>query len=194
MKLRPAGFAAISLALVLLVSGCSETPVLESSATPSVAPSNEPVASPTAQPAGPAPMQCEDLLMEETLAEFEPQGFILVENFESALRAERAVQTAFFDFGGLACRWEVPNSDNWAEFGYSEISAANATNLQAELDSVGYERTEENSGVFYALTASNDTLGHEDWYLFEDGSWYHSAHRGGIDEVKAQVGEFKAAQ
>ena len=189
MKLRAVGPATVALALALLVSGCAGTPELESEATPSVKPSDAPEASPEAEVSGPEPLSCDTLVTEATIEDFEANGFVSMPDYESDLRSDDSVEAKFFDFGGIACLWVLPNSDGWAAFGYSEITDADATTVQAELETSGYVRTVEGSDVVYAINPANNSLGHNDTFLFEPGAWYHSVERRGIDEVRAQIAE-----
>ncbi|TQL48539.1 hypothetical protein FB562_1634 [Homoserinimonas aerilata] len=192
MKLRVARFAALALAVSLLATACSsgeETPSGDDartvpSTTAAPAPSGE--AKPST-PESPAPLTCDSLVSEATLAEFEANGFVHDETYEQTLRDDNSIEAKFFDFGGIACMWFLPNSDGWAAFGYSEISDADAAAVQEQLVADGYVRSDEGSDAVYALAPETNTLGHDDTFLFEPGAWFHSVQRAGIDEVRAII-------
>lgn len=188
MKLRTVGLAAVTIALALATTGCAadaeKSPTTPSSSSTPEAPPKPPAAS---TPAGPAALSCDTLVTELTLAEFEYNGFVHEEDFEKQLRSNNSIEARFFDYGGLACRWFLPNSDAWASFGYSEITDADADAVQQELVALGYVRTVEGTDVVYSITPSNNNLGHNDTFLFEAGAWFHSIERNGIDEVRAAL-------
>lgn len=189
MKLRVVGIAAVSLALAFATVGCSSPddtlvevstrPVPSETAEPSTEPVNE----------EPEPLTCDTLAPDVALAEFEANGFVLDEEYESSLRSENAVNVRFFDLGGLACRWYLPNSGGVATFGYSEISEMDAAAVQAELASAGYERSAEGTDVFFTLKPANSPLGMSDTFLFESGAWYQAIEATGVNDVRENIRE-----
>lgn len=193
MTRRVAGIAAVSLIVALVTVGCSapDDTLAEVSTRPvpteSASPSTEPVN------AEPEPLTCTTLAPDVALAEFEANGFVLDEAYESALRDENAVNARFFDLGGLACRWYLPNSGGVATFGYSEISEADAQSVQAELAASGYERTAEGTDVLFTLSPANNPLGMSDTFLFESGAWYQAIEATGVNDVRENIRERDAA-
>lgn len=187
MKLRVAGIAAVSLAIALATAGCaaSGNTLDEVSTRPvpteTTAPTTEPVRE------EPEPLSCDTLAPAVALAEFEANGFVLDEEYEESLRAENAVNVRFFDLGGLACRWYLPNSGGVATFGYSEITEMDASAAQAELAAAGYERTDDGTDVIFTLKPASNPLGMSDTFLFESGAWYQAIELTGVNDVRENI-------
>ncbi|MCW4386635.1 hypothetical protein OH146_12710 [Salinibacterium sp. SYSU T00001] len=189
MRLRIAVAGAVLAAVAL--SGCAgEAPGEESPSTEptaSVPATVEPSAEP--EPTGPPALACNTLITQETLDGFEAAGYVHEVDYESQVRSEGSIEELFFDYGGLACMWYLPNSDGWFTAAYSPITETQATEAQARLEAEGYLRAEEGSDVVYTIDPSTNMLGHNDTYLFEPGAWYHSNHPEGVDEIRGEVAD-----
>ncbi|AWB88798.1 hypothetical protein [Homoserinimonas hongtaonis] len=185
MKIRIVVAAAALVAFA--VSGCSSP---ESNASqPSTPPPSTPTTTvePSQTPEEPAPLTCDTLVTQSTLDEFDSVGLIPAEDYESDLRSEASVEAKFFDYGGLSCRWFLPNSDWWVTFGYSPINAEQAALVQAELQAAGFVSSPAGTDLVFSLGAPDETRTHNETYLFEDGAWFHSQELAGIDEIRSVI-------
>jgi hypothetical protein len=188
MKFRVAGISAVLLTIAIASVGCSAKPekqLVEVSARPVPTASAVPTATPVND--DPEELSCQTLTPEVALAEFEANGFVLDEEYEAAVRKEGAVTERFFDLGGLACKWFLPNSGAVATFGYSEIGQPEAIEVQVELTTAGYVRSEEGTGVLFTLDPAASPEGLGDMYLFEPGAWYQAVK--GVTDVRDNIHE-----
>lgn len=187
MRVGLVSAAAIIAVIALVTTGCAPEPELEPAPRPTTdqaQPSETPTPTPTLFEA-----DCMNIVDEETTSTLEAEGFVLVEGYESKLRGEERVEARFFDYGGVDCLWGVAaGGDSLAVFGYSEITAANATETQAWLDANGYLRTEEGDDVVYNLDPALDVMGHGDVFLFDGDAWYHANRREWIEDIRLAVG------
>lgn len=186
MALRPLGITALTLALGIALVGCAgesapAEPVASASPTPSATPSVEP------EVEAYDVISCQTIVTQPTLDEFEARGFELADDYETTLRNEGSPERYFFEYGGVACVWFLPNSDTFAPFGYSKISAAEAAAVQDELSTSGYARSEVEGNVYYASDPADNALGHFDTFMFDETSWYHAVDENGINEVRNAV-------
>ncbi|WP_403020282.1 hypothetical protein [Salinibacterium sp. GXW1014] len=190
MKLRVAlaGIPLLAFALVGCADAGSEPEPVDTTQSPSASPQQSASPTPSTEPAGPEPLSCNTIITQQTLDGFEAAGYVHEVDFESQLRSESRIETLFFDYGGLACFWYLPNSDGWFTAAYSEITETQATEAQALLEAEGYVRTESGTDVTYAVDPEANLLGHQDTYLFEPGAWYHSNHAEGVSEIRTVVG------
>lgn len=188
MKLSRVGSVALVVAIALATVGCSA----ESEPDPApVAPTQSDTPTETATPEPTTePVTCDNIVTDHTKEILESEGFILIEGHEQELRAEGRLEARFFDYGGVDCLWGIAaGGDSMATFGYSEITAANAADVQAGLAANNYLRSEEGTDIIFVIDPEFDVLAHGDVYLFEDGAWYHSNYRESIEEIRQTVAE-----
>lgn len=185
MKIRIVVAAAALVALSL--AGCSSPD--SDAAEPSTPPPSVPTETvePSTSPKAPAPLTCDTLVTKATLDEFESVGLIPAEDYESELRSAESIEASFFEFGGLSCRWFLPNSDWWVTFGYSPITAEQATAVQAELLAAGFISSPAGTDLVFSLGTPDEPRTHNETYLFEDGAWFHSQELAGIDEIREVI-------
>lgn len=181
-----ATLAVVSLAVV----GCAATPELEPEqpAAPEV---TQPAETPTPTPTPFVP-DCHNIITDQAEETLEAEGFILIEEHESKVRVEQRVETRFFDNGGVDCLWGIAGGgDSLVVFGYSEITAAEATEAQAQLESQGYVRSEEAGDVVLSIDPQSDVMGVGDVFVFSANEWFHSTTREAIAEIRVQVSSQK---
>lgn len=184
MKLRVALAGAALIAVAL--AGCAGTDDdVEPSSSPTSTPTTAPSASP--EPSGAPPLACNTIITQETIDGFEAAGYVHEVDYESQIRSEGSIEALFFDHGGLACMWYLPNSDGWFTAAYSSISESDAVNAQARLEAEGYIRSQDGADVVFSMDPSENLLGHNDTYLFEPDAWFHSSDPNGIAEIRAVV-------
>ena len=184
--MRLAGIAAAFAAIAVIVSGCAVEPELK----PAPPPANnqaqpEPTPTPTATRFVPT---CLNIISADTMATLEAEGFVLIEEHENDLRAENRVEVAFFDNGGVDCLWGIAGGgDSLVAFGYSPITPAAISGVQAQLADSGYVRSEEGGDVIYSIDPAADVMGVGDVFLFSDDAWYHSTTREALEEIRQNI-------
>lgn len=187
MKFRVALAGASILALMLV--GCSSTDAAP--IDPSVEPvSSAPAAAPpteTPEPSGPPALACNTLITQETIDGFEAAGYVHEVDFESQLRSDNRIEALFFDYGGLACLWYLPNSDGWFTAGYSQLTDEQAREAKSILEAENYLRSENGPEVTYSVNPEVNLLGHNDTYVFVPGAWFHSNHPEGVQEIRTVI-------
>lgn len=186
MKFRLALAGAAVAAIALTGCAAAEPESSDPRVTPqqTAGPTSEPSASP--EPTGPPPLSCNTIITQETIDGFEAAGYIHEVDYESQVRSEGGAEELFFDYGGLACMWFLPNSDGWFTAAFSELTEQQSAEAQARLVAEGFVRSDDGTDVIYSLPAETDPQG-GDTYLFEPGAWYHSNHPDGVAEVRSVV-------
>jgi hypothetical protein len=182
----------LAAASILLLSGCAQkSPSASASPTPPSAsavpgaPSTPtPVPTPTFVP---AKYTCNSILPPATLAVFQSRkkdGFTpqldyvqRVHNFDPNL-------SLFDDYGGILCQWAYPNASKQVDYGFSSITAAQATTEQAYLQKNGYTPTQKDNGTVYA---NADIADFPDTYLFIDGYWFYASQTSLLDLIVENV-------
>lgn len=192
MRVGLVGTAAIITAIALMATGCTPDTELEPAplaTTGNAAPNEtpEPAPEPTPEPTPYVPT-CMNIVAEETTATLEADGFVLIDGYESKLRGEDRIEARFFDYGGVDCMWGIAaGGDSLAAFGYSEITAADASDAQAWLEANGYLRTENGDDVIYSLDPAVDVMGHGDVFVFDGTAWYHANRLEWIEDIRLTV-------
>lgn len=204
MRLR-ASVATMSLA-VLLLGGCTFfprgplTPVdpspspsaLPPSASPDPSPSPSDQAEPSPSPSTAPPVStvtCDSLLDEDTkatFAEYSADGWAEAPDFAQRAIDEGNLVGEFVELGGVACQWGFPDSDSVYNYGYSAISAADATAIKERLVAEGALLTQEFGGDLYCYPDVSG-LGYEDCYLFLGTEWFHSLFRSEFEMLVSQA-------
>lgn len=186
--MRVASVAAAFAVMAVIVSGCAAGPELDLEPAPPVSTNQaQPEQTPTPMPTPFVPT-CLNIVSADTIATLEAEGFVLIEEHEDDLRAESRVEVAFFDNGGVDCLWGIAGGgDSLVAFGYSTITPAAASAVQAQLADSGYARSDEGGDVIYSIDPAADVMGVGDVFLFSDGAWYHSTTREALEEIRQNV-------
>ncbi|PZU49577.1 MAG: nitrate ABC transporter substrate-binding protein [Microbacterium sp.] len=163
-------FAAAALATTLLAGcagGAAPTPTGTGDAGPSTTPTNaQPDPSPTATTA-PATATCESLITSDVLAELKEKGWTSQESPFSAggITLDEGLQCMWADFSVA--------SGNLLIFGWAPITADDAINMQAGLESEGWLREEADGTVYITedpmQAPTTDENGYGMTYQFGDG-------------------------
>jgi hypothetical protein len=90
----------------------------------------------------------------------------------------------FSDWGGILCQWAYPNAQNGVDYGFSAITAEQATTEQAQLTKNGYVGTAKDHGTVFA---NDDTKDFPDNYLFIDGYWFYASSTPLLDLIVDNV-------
>ena len=175
-------FGAVALAAIAATAVVACSPVEEltnpdaSTATP------EPSTAPVAQTIAPEDVTCENMLSAETVDTFESTGWTVREDPFVILDLELP--------DGTACTWGAfgsPTNDDLVLFGWSPITAADATATQAALEAEGWLREDVSGGVMITedptLALRLDDEGYGMTYLFGDGWVEVSDTRQGLDLI-----------
>lgn len=187
---RPvAGIAILAAVLGALLAGCAQH-------APKAANSAPPTPSATA-PSTPTPMPtptfvaktytCETILPPATLAVFKQKqsaGFTLQKDYVQRVHNFSPDLAQFSDWGGILCQWAYPNAQNGVDYGFSAITADQATTEQAELTKNGYVGTAKDHGTVFA---NQDTTDFPDNYLFIDGYWFYASSASLLDLIVDNV-------
>lgn len=184
--MRVAGVAAAFAVIGMIASGCAAGPELSPPPPPATDQAlPEPTPTPTATPFVPT---CLTIISADTIATLEAEGFVLIEEHEDDLRTQYRVEAAFFDHGGVDCLWGIAGGgDSLVAFGYSTITPAAESDVQAQLADSGYVRSEEGGDVVYSIDPADDVMGVGDVFLFSDGAWYHSTTRDALEEIRQNI-------
>lgn len=190
----PAGVLAIAAALVacVLLAGCSQN------GTKASAPAHsKPAATKTPSAPKPTPTPtfvaktytCESILPPATLAVFKQKqsaGFTLQKDYVQRVHNFSPDLAQFSDWGGILCQWAYPDAQNGVDYGFSAITADQATTEQAQLTKNGYVGTAEDHGMVFA---NADTKDFPDNYLFIDGYWFYASSTSLLDLIVDNVFE-----
>lgn len=182
MSRRPSAARAVAGALALvaavLLAGCSHpggsgpstgTPAPSSSQAPST-----PTPAPTPTFAAKA-YTCQSILPPATLAVFQSKqsaGFTLQKDYVQRVHNFSPDLSQFDDWGGILCQWAYPETQNSVDYGFSAITAQQATTEEASLTRNGYVGTAQDHGTVFANT---DTADFPDTYLFINGYWFYAS-------------------
>jgi hypothetical protein len=164
----PLRLAVVAAVTAVVLTGCTISDVPE--AVPTASATASPTPTPEATPVAVAPETCDDLVDDETEAEFVETGYELTADYEQRAAAEGWPTLAFVTYGGLLCQWGYPASDASTIYGYSPITPDQAGSEKARLLASGFTTRDALGGELYELV-------HEygiDHYLFTDGFWYHT--------------------
>lgn len=162
----------LALAATFVVTACASGPAPAPQSTETIAgtptaSAPEPSATPTSGASGEDPT-CETLIGSDVVADFESIGWTA--RAEELYIGEKSLGT------GLQCVWadfSKPAGDHLQMFGWGEITAEEATESQAWLESQGWVREESEEGVYIttpkgtAIVVDDDGYGMT--YLFGDG-------------------------
>lgn len=139
-------------------------------------------AAPAAPTIAPEDVTCENMLAAETVDTFESTGWTVREDPFVILDLELP--------DGTACTWgdfASPTNDDLVLFGWSPITAADASATQDALEAEGWLREEVSGGVMItedpALALRLDDEGYGMTYLFGDGWVEVSDTRQGLDLI-----------
>ncbi|WP_404442146.1 hypothetical protein LG315_06960 [Microbacterium marinum] len=182
MTRRPRVLAAVGVAFTLALAGCTGTP----------APAPNPGSSEGAQPqAGsptpsatvdPADVTCENMLGEDTVAEFTDNDWSVREDPFVILDLELP--------DGTSCTWgdfSSPTSDDLVLFGWAPIDADDAASIQDALVAEGWLREDDAAGALVtedpALALRLDADGYGMTYRFGDGWVTVSDTKQGLDLI-----------
>ncbi len=177
--------------VAVAIAGCAASLELEP-APVKTSQAAEPTETPTPTPTPFVP-DCRNIISDEAEDTLEAEGFVLIEEHENKLRVERRVEAMFYDNGGVDCLWGIAaGGDSLVSFGYSEISATDASTAQAELESIGYVRSDEAGDIVLSVDPSMDVMGVGDVFVFSGDEWFHANTREAIAEIRTQVSAQKA--
>ena len=182
MSRRPiavsASLVALALAASAMLGGCAAK-------TPTAGPSNAPTTPASQAPSTPTPAPtpvfvfksytCQNILPPATLAVFKSKagaGFTLQKDYVQRVRNFSPDLSQFADWGGILCQWAYPDTQSSVDYGFSPITAQQATTEQAELTKNGYTGTPKDHGTVFV---NSDTKDFPDNYLFIDGYWFYTS-------------------
>jgi hypothetical protein len=181
--------AALALVVAVGISGCSQgapSPAKTSTQKASSAPS-KPTA-PTATPTPtfvPAKYTCDSIVPPATLAEWKKtSGFTLQNDFVQRVHNYDANLSLFDDYGGILCQWAYEGASNPIDYGFSSITASQATAEQATLTKDGYVASSKDHGT---VLANPDSTNFPDNYLFIDGYWFYASQAPLLDLIVENV-------
>jgi hypothetical protein len=188
----PGLLAAVALILVASLTGCA-------SQTPGAAPTgaSTPTSTPAVTTPTPAPTPtfvqkaytCQDILPPATLQVFQSKksaGFTLQKDYVQRVHNFSPDLAQFSDWGGILCQWAYPDAQNGVDYGFSAITADQATTEQAQLTKNGYVGTAKDHGMVFA---NEDTKDFPDNYLFIDGYWFYASSTSLLDLIVDNVFE-----
>jgi hypothetical protein len=197
-RLAPISALALAVALTAVVTGCgagsAETGNAAAPASPATstgAPQGQSTASatPTATALDPDNYTCETILPPTTLAVFagqEKDGFTLQDDFAERSRAFGSDLVYFVDYNGILCQWGYPSGTEPIDYGFSAITAANATERIARLSEGGFVETDDPRGT---LLINADTESFPGSYLFLDDYWLYASQPDMLDLIAANLPE-----
>jgi hypothetical protein len=182
--------AAAAVALAVALAGCaSQNP--GAAATGASTPASTPTAStPTPTPT-PTFVQkaytCPDILPPATLAVFKSKasaGFTLQKDYVQRVHNFSPDLSQFADWGGILCQWAYPDTQQSVDYGFSAITAQQATTEQASLTKNGYSGTAKDHGTVFV---NSDTKDFPDNYLFINGYWFYASQSSLLDLIVDNV-------
>jgi len=190
-RARSATLAIAAAALLgVVLSGCA------GSGQKAAPPSSSPPPATTA-PVTPTPVPtptfvakkytCQSILPPPTLAVFTQKasdGFTLQKDYVERVHNFSPDLSQFSDWGGILCQWAYPNAEKSVDYGFSAITADQATTEQAQLTKNGYVGTAKDHGTVFANT---DTTDFPDTYLFIDGYWFYASTTSLLDLIVDNV-------
>ncbi|MGD8166098.1 hypothetical protein ACEXOS_002655 [Herbiconiux sp. P16] len=166
-----AGVVAITLAGLPLFGTtpvATDPPVI--TVTPTPVPSVTPTPTPTPPPpASPAAYTCDTLVAPDVLAGFAVNGLEVDELWPNDTANYGTLHQHFAEYGGVSCRWGVPNSDNVAILSYAPVTAEQAAIMQGELTARGYTSEDHPDGTVFL---SPELPG--DFFLFTGDAVYET--------------------
>jgi hypothetical protein len=181
---------ALALLMAVLLVGCAQPGT-------GGAPTSTPAPSASQAPATPTPAPtptfvvktytCQSILPPPTLAVFQSKqsaGFTLQKDYVQRVHNFSPDLSQFDDWGGILCQWAYPETQNSVDYGFSAITAQQATTEQAGLTRNGYVGTAKDHGMVFANT---DTTDFPDTYLFIDGYWFYASTTSLLDLIVENV-------
>jgi len=181
----------VALALVVAVgiSGCSHgtpSPAKTSTQKASSAPSKPTTPKPAPTPTFvPAKYTCDSIVPPATLDQWKnTPGFTLQDDFVQRVHNYDANLSLFDDYGGILCQWAYDGASKPIDYGFSSITASQATAEQATLTKDGYVASSKDHGT---VLANPDSTDFPDNYLFIDGYWFYASQAQLLDLIVENV-------
>lgn len=168
------------LTITIGLTGCTSTTVDVRASTPEPSTSTSllPAPSPTPTPTPTKePVTCQTLVTPAALQKLTSGGSEFDADFEEKVRSEAATfgLRTFLNYGGLACQWGFPGSDNVTVLGYSPLTAGQAAAARTSLLNEGWTSATQADGSEIWTTADVDSyLGYRPAYVFTAGSWRYA--------------------
>ncbi len=190
LSAAPARAGALALLVAVLLAGCTQSGTVgQSTGTPAPSTSQAP-ATPTPAPTPTFVVKtytCQNILPPATLAVFQSKqsaGFTLQKDYVQRVHNFSPDLSQFDNWGGILCQWAYPETQNSVDYGFSAITAQQATTEQAGLTRNGYVGTAKDHGMVFANT---DTTDFPDTYLFIDGYWFYASTTSLLDLIVENV-------
>jgi hypothetical protein len=108
----------------------------------------------------------------KTFDEKAQAGFTLQKDYVQRVRNFSPDLSQFADWGGILCQWSYPNTQSSVDYGFSAITAQQATTEQASLVRNGYSGTPKYNGTVFV---NSDPADYPDTYLFIKGFWFYAS-------------------
>jgi hypothetical protein len=173
----PTLLGVIAFIVIASLTGCT------SHATSSPTGASTPSTTPTASVPSPVPTPtfvskaytCTNILPPATLVVFRSKasaGFTLQKDYVQRVRNFSADLYQFAEWGGILCQWAYPDTQQSVDYGFSAITAQQATTEQASLATNGYSGTAKDNGTVFV---NADTADYPDTYLFIKGYWFYAS-------------------
>jgi hypothetical protein len=130
---------------------------------------------------------CESILPPATLVVFKSKakdGFALQKDYVQRVHNFDPNLSLFDDYHGILCQWAYPGATRSVDYGFSPITAQQATDEQATLTKNGYAGTAKDNGTVFANADKTDF---PDTYLFIDGFWFYASDSTLLDLIVENV-------
>jgi hypothetical protein len=188
--IRAVVLVAATVVVAISLAGCaSQTP------TAGATGASTPVSTPTATTPTPTPTPtfvqkaytCTDILPPATLAVFKSKasaGFTLQKDYVQRVHNFSPDLSQFADWGGILCQWAYPDTQQSVDYGFSAITAQQATTEQASLTKNGYSGSPKDHGTVFV---NSDTKDFPDNYLFINGYWFYASQSSLLDLIVDNV-------
>ncbi|SDY53731.1 hypothetical protein [Herbiconiux ginsengi] len=140
--------------------------------TPTPVPTPVPTVTPTPTPppsAPPSAFTCDTLVAPDVLAGFAASGLEFDDLWPNDTANYGTFHQHFAEYGGVSCRWGVPNSDNVAIYSYASLTADQRAIMQGELTARGYTSEDRSDGTVFL---SPELPG--DFFLFTGDAVYET--------------------
>lgn len=198
-------------ASLLLLCGCTPSPVPQAPsaspdplpgvvASPSPRPSPSPSPSSTGTDDGreaevpvdtaPSAVTCASLLDEQTTSDFAAaadDGWTYLHDFEQRMIDQGNLVAKFVEFGGVACQWGHPSTDNIFSYAWSPITESDARQVEHDFTAQGYRQTGEFGGRLHCDAPHDSSLEYDHCFLFLEGEWLYSTARSEFGMLLAQA-------
>ena len=195
MSRRPTATIALLVPLALIaalaLTACaSGTPSSKPTSVPTAASTDAPPSTPTPTPTPTFinhKYTCESILPPATLVVFKSKakdGFTLQKDYVQRVHNFDPNLSLFDDYHGILCQWAYPSATKSVDYGFSPITAQQATDEQTMLTKNGYVGSNKDNGTVFE---NEDKADFPDTYLFIDGFWFYASDQTLLDLIVENV-------